>query len=203
MSVMAIVPSATQAKIAAIAEAAELPDVSGMQKIDSIDPSNLVSLVVALEAQLDAATEAFEAACAPIMAAVAEARKLVKGAIIDNGGKALAHDTFDVVLETTTRPDKRIDVLRHLEGVLPDDLYRQAVYIKSLEVSHADAKAVETAIEGGAKPTWDANLTKLNKYARDFGGEIARIVEEGSPRVEVGEAKLVIRPRESALKIVS
>jgi hypothetical protein len=99
--------------------------------------------------------------------------------------------------------------LRHIcEAQFPtkicfkDDLYAEAVHIKAVDVTHTDPKAVDAVIAAGGKETWDANLTKLNKHARDFGGKIAEIIAAGSPRAGVGSPRLVIEPRASALKAV-
>ena len=76
-------------------------------------------------------------------------------------------------------------MLRELEGKLPDEEFAAAVYQKV------------------ADPVWVADLTKLNTYARKYGGEIAEIVERGAPRVAVGQPKLSITPRKSAMKAVT
>lgn len=181
--------------------ALNLPDVSNVEEhLAAVEPAALVSAIVALEAQLEAATAAFSAACQQHVEVIAKARALVRRAIADNGGKALAHDTFDVRVEQATRREKRIDVLRQLEGVLPDDLYRKAVFIDTISVEHADQDGIDAVLAAGGAPKWTANLVTLDKYARDFGGRVAEIVEEGSPRVEIGGSKLIIEPRKSALK---
>ena len=113
------------------------------------------------------------------------ARARIRTAIAEAGGKAFPHDTFEVTLEQTMVRDKRIDVLRDLEGKLPDEEFAAAVYQKV------------------ADPVWVADLTKLNTYARKYGGEIAEIVERGAPRVAVGQPKLSITPRKSAMKAVT
>lgn len=200
--VTAIVPAATIAKVCALTKTLQLPDVTAMD-LEKMPAEDLATLAFFLEQRLLAARVLFDDACAAATAAAAQARDLVRGTIIDNGGKALAHDTFDVRLVQTTRKEKRIDVLRTLKGLLPDDLYREAVFIESVDVSHAETKAIEAVVAAGGKPTWGANLTKLNKHARDFGGDIARIVEAGSPSVDVGAPKLVIEPRPSAMKAVN
>lgn len=200
--VTTIVPPANLAKICALTETLQLPDVTAMD-LEKMPAEDLATLAYFLEQQLIAARAMFDDACASAITAAAQARNLVRGTIIDNGGKALPHDTFDVRLVQATRKEKRIDVLRRLEGLLPDDLYREAVFIEGVDVTHADPKAVDAVVAAGGKPSWGANLTKLNKHARDFGGDIARIVEEGSPEVQVGAPKLVIEPRPSAMKAVN
>jgi hypothetical protein len=200
---MSIKPSTLPATIGQLSDAFELPDVSGMD-ISAIEPDSLVDFVAYNEERLLAAATAFAEVTRPIREALEYARKRIEGAIIDAGGKALPHDTFDVRLEQKTEPQKRIDVLRRLKGVLPDDLYHEAVFIKSLDVAAVPPNVIDDLVEHcGAKPTWDANLTKLNKHARDFGGTIAEIIEEGSPRLAVGSPRLTIKARESALKSVS
>ena len=200
--VTSIVPAITQAKLCALVESLNLPDVTAFD-LEKMDPADVATFVYSIEQQLLNAREMFDQACSAAIDAVTNGRNIVRGTIIDNRAKALPHDTFDVRLVQATRKEKRIDVLRRLEGLLPDDLYREAVFIEGVDVTHADPKAVEAVVAAGGKATWGANLTKLNKHARDFGGEIARIVEEGSPIVDVGAPKLVIEPRPSAMKAVN
>ena len=193
----------TPAKIGMLLDALDMPDVTAMQEVDALDDASLVEFAFFVEQAVERANIIVRATLQPAVDAAARARDLIRGTIIDNGGKALAHDTFDVRLIQATRKDKRIDVLRQLETLLPADLYREAVFIESVDVSHADPKAVDAVVAAGGKPAWGANLTKLNKHARDFGGDIARIVKDGSPEVDVGAPKLVIEPRPSAMKAVN
>jgi hypothetical protein len=196
-----MVPATTHAKVSALLSALDLPDVTDMAEVKKLDNDSRVEFVFMMEQALLRANALFREACSPAVEAVANARGHLVAAIPANA-KALPHPMFDVRLEQKKEPEKRIDVLRRLEGLLPDDLYNEAVFIKGVDVSQADPKAVDAVIKAGGKPTWDANLTKLNKHARDFGGDIAAIIEEGSPRVEVGAPRLVIEPRASALKAV-
>jgi hypothetical protein len=178
-----LLPVLSPALHSALVELLGLPDVSSMP-VEKLSPEDLVTFAASMEAQLRFAAAKFKVIAEPITDAINQARGLITKEILNNNGRALAHHTFDVRLEQATERDKRIDVLRGLEGKLPDDLYRAAVYEK-------------TTVE------WHADLRLLDKHARDFGGEIAAIVEQGSPRVAKGAAKLVIEPRPSALKAVS
>lgn len=176
-------PALTPAEHGTLNDAFKLPDVSAVA-VENLDSEDLVHFVVALGSQLDSAKAKFEAICAPITDAIAQARAMLFAEIEKRGGTALPHDTFDVHVEQTTKRDKRIDVLRGLQGLLPDDEFNAAVYEE-------------------VKREWKADLRKLDVAARKYGGEIAKIVEDGSPRVDVGIKVLVIEPKPAALKAVS
>jgi hypothetical protein len=197
-----IANAATHARLSALLQALDLPDVTAMADVEKLDNSSQVEFVFMMEQALLRANAMFRDACLPAVEAVAQARARLMAAIPE-GAKALPHATFDVRLEQKMEPQKRIDVLRQLKDLLPDDLYAEAVYIKAVDVTHADPKAIDAVIAAGGKETWDANLTKLNKHARDFGGKIAEVIAVGSPRVGVGAPRLVIEPRASALKSVN
>jgi hypothetical protein len=173
----------TPAEQGALNEAFKIPDVTAID-IDRLDDHDLVTFAKAIAAQRELARAKFVELCAPVDAAIAHAESLIKSRIVANGGTALAHDTFIVRLEQRTVRDKRIDVLRRLEGLLPDDEYAAAIYEE-------------------VKREWKADLRKLDLAARKYGGEIAAIVAEGAPRVDVGVPQLIIEPRPAALKAIS
>jgi hypothetical protein len=179
-----------------------LPDVSGLPIPEDMSPEDCATLIMAIREQLANANRNYAEMCAPIYELLKAAGARVEGAIIDAGGSMLPHDTFDVVLDQRTQREKRIDILRQLAGKLPDDLFAQSVYVHSIEGKIAPEVA-KAAVDSGATLLWGADLRKLDTYARKFGGEIAEIIERGSPRVEVGAPVLKITPRESALKVVS
>lgn len=119
------------AQAGALIDALKLPDVSAID-VDRLEPQDQVTLAHSLDAQLASAASVFAAICAPIIALRDAAKTRVLGAIVDNGGTMLVHDTFDVTAVQKMEREKRIDVLRRLEGVLPDDLYREAVFVKAV-----------------------------------------------------------------------
>ena len=82
----------------------------------------------------------------------------------------------EVEMKITTRIDHRIDVLRGLEGLVPDEDYHAAIYEK-------------TTVE------YKANAVKLNTMARKYGGKVKDIVDAGLPKVQVGLPKIIVRPR--------
>lgn len=179
-----------------------IPDVSTLEP-EKLSPEDNIEIVMALREQRKALMLAVMERLAPIDAVIARAEAQIKGAIVDAGGTMLPHDRFDVVVEQPTKRDKRLDILiSELKGKLPADLYREAIYPKSIDGTLAPELLV-AAEQFGASVHFDADLRKLDMYARKFGGEIADIVAKGSPRVDVGAPVLKITPRESALKAVA
>ena len=62
--------------------------------------------------------------------------------------------------------------------------FSKCVYLKVVEEEKADLRACDAV-------------------ARKYGGDVAKIVAEGSPKVEIGSPRLVIEPRKSAMKQAS
>jgi hypothetical protein len=98
-----------------------------------------------------------------------------------NGGYALSHDTLRIELDQKFVPEKRIDVLRQLEGLVPDEELSSALTL------------VQPA------PEWRANGTKLRALARKYGGRVAQIIQKGMPHVPVGPTRLILEPKKSSI----
>jgi hypothetical protein len=193
------------AQACALMEVLELPDVTAMLEVKNMDTATKVEFVAMMGPAIARVMARVDEALAPARQAVAEARGDIQADIKKSGGTVLPHDTFDVRIVQNDKPDKRIDILRTLVDLLPSDQFRKAVFIKTIEVKNVDPKLLEPIIAAGGKPEWDADMTKLNKHAKDFGPEheISKIIAEGAPRVTTGAPQLVITPRESAIRSVN
>lgn len=149
--------------------------------------------------------EAFEALERQIGAdrlIVKVAEAVMKARILERGAKMLPSDTYKCAIETTKVITKRIDVLRGLEGKVPADRLKKALWIDGVDIAGVEPEAVAAIVAAGAKPTYNTNATQLKKLATDFGGEIAQIVEQGVV-YEEGSPRLVFEPLEAAAKNVT
>jgi hypothetical protein len=102
--------------------------------------------------------------------------------ITSNRAQQLPHPDYIIELDVTKTKEKRIDVLRRLEGLVPEEELKSALYLNQ------------------PPPEWVANLVKLNPIARKYGGEIAKIIAEATPERITG-AKIKIKPRPSTKKV--
>jgi hypothetical protein len=196
-------PALTAAEHGALNNAFRLPDVSAIP-IEALDDESLVHFVTSFEAQRKAATLKFAALCAPIDDAIAQGRHLVKERIRAAGASEMASDTFFVRLQRSKGKRNRfVDVLRKLVGLVPAEELSPALWIDAVDVSQAPPEAVEAVLLAGGKAEWNVDLRKLDSIAKRYGGEIARLIAEGSPRGEDGPEELVIEPRPAALKVAS
>lgn len=190
------------AQLAAIAEALGLPDVSGIS-VRLLDGQDKATFAKALDEQIARVNEIVRLALAPVIAMRDEAKAAILHEIALAGGSMLPHDTFDVVANQKYERRKDIDKLRALEGKVPDDVLGEAVFVKAIEGTIAPEMVALAEQTPGAKVKWDADLRKCDVIARKYGGEIAQIIADASPKVEVGAPYLTITPRETALKAVS
>ncbi len=98
--------------------------------------------------------------------------------IITNGATQIPNESYVIELAYTSKQEKRIDVLRKLEDtVVPKEELAKALYLTTPE------------------PEWKADLTKLKPIAKKYGGEVAKIIAEGTPKT-LTNPRLVITPRE-------
>ena len=98
--------------------------------------------------------------------------------IVANKGTQIPHPDFEIKLQYTMKQEKRIDILRKLEDTdVSKDELAKALYLTTPD------------------PEWKADLTKLKPIAKKYGGEVAKIIAEGTPRT-ITNPKLVITPRE-------
>lgn len=143
----------------------------------SLDNDDLGTLALQIRQRIAAIRAAQEEQLAPYLNDKAVVESEIVRRITENGAKALAHYYLSIELRVESKIDKRIDVLRRLEGLVPDDILRPALSLVQ------------------PPPAWQADGTKLNALARKYGGDIAEIIAEGMPRVQVGAPKLEITER--------
>jgi|GEM_PF-4719531 len=104
--------------------------------------------------------------------------------ILERGGRALPHDDYNVEVVASKTIDKRIDVLRQLEGKVPDGELRKALYLTN------------------PQPEWKADARQLGVLARKYGpeSEIGKIIAAGLVE-SYGPPRLVIEPREQTKNV--
>ena len=95
-----------------------------------------------------------------------------------SGGTAIFSQTAEVEKVVTTKIDHRIDILKGIRGLVPDEDYHKALYEKTITEEKADAR-------------------KLQALAKKYGGKVKEIVDAGLPRVQVGLPKIIVRPRDA------
>jgi hypothetical protein len=174
------VPTALAERVTALREAFGLADVSEID-VARLDAQDCATLAFGLDEEHRRAAALFAALCKPLLDLKAAAREKV-AASIPVDGKALPHPSLIVELRQDTERDKYIDELRRLEGKVPDDELRKALYL--------DQPA----------PQWKADLRQLDKIAREYGGEIKSIIEHATPRKPKGNPVLVIEARPSTIR---
>ena len=114
----------------------------------------------------------------PLRDRIAIGRALLQQRIVAAGGHAVPHPDLTIELEQRTTIQKRIDVLRELEGLVPEPELRPALALVQRE------------------PEWFAHAGKLAALARKYGGRIADIVARGVVKVAAGSPMLIIKERE-------
>lgn len=95
----------------------------------------------------------------------------------ENKAIVLFTETSHITVKREKEIQHRIDVLRRLEGIIPKDIFDQALHQES------------------PPPVWKADTLKLKWIARNCGAEAAEIVEQGMPYEEVGTPKITVTPR--------
>ncbi len=114
----------------------------------------------------------------PLRDRIAIARAVLQQRIVAAGGHAVPHPDLIIELEQRTTIQKRINVLRELEGLVPEPELRPALALVQRE------------------PEWCAHAGKLAALARKYGGRIADIVARGVVKVAAGSPMLIIKERE-------
>ncbi|MHB8703712.1 MAG: hypothetical protein ACYC8W_06145 [Candidatus Tyrphobacter sp.] len=170
-------PAVTPARLAALLDAFGLEDYSGVD-VDAMSPQGAATFAYTLDVEHRRAAVLFSMLCKPLLDAKSAARAKVAAAIPEDG-KALPHSTLVIRLEQATERDKYVDQLRRLEGIVPDQELRKALFLDQPE------------------PQWKVNLVQLDKIAREYGGEIAEIIEKATPRKPKGTPTLIIEARET------
>lgn len=205
LSEIAGVAKINASQLAAMAEALGIPDMTGIDS-DKLDVEDKATLAHYLEQQIAKVSTIVDLLLAPSREMLGRTRNQIIGAIPE-GASALPHPTFDVKI--TQRVDRMRDVamlrdpVRGIVNKVPDDLFQKAVYIKSASLKTADPGLIEQILEAGVPVEWDVDLRQLDKFARQYGGEIGAIIKDATRPVAEGAPVLTIAPRESALKAVS
>lgn len=197
-------PAIPDETAAALRRVFDIPDPSAIVDVEATPAEELIQFAAFAESKLRDAQQLFDMIRYPIQEANRAARAKITAKIHANGGSVISDEIFDAVIEKTAgKRDPLFDVLFKLLDKVPADKLADALYIESIDVSKVrDAKAIEAVLLAGGKANWKANLVKLDKIARAYGGEVAEIIAEGSPRGEASEKPVSIYPRESAMKTV-
>ncbi len=152
------------------------------QHMLEMDSDSLLTLTGEVYLFLDSERSQFEQRMAWDVTTLRVARAVILKRILDSGGRAIPHNEYRCEIEATKSIEKRIDVLRRLEGKVPEPELRKALYLTN------------------PKPEWKADATQLKTLARKYGGEIAAIV--GEALVEsFGPPRLVFEPREQTANV--
>ncbi|MHB1549647.1 MAG: hypothetical protein ACYCX6_00410 [Vulcanimicrobiaceae bacterium] len=114
----------------------------------------------------------------PLRDRIAIGRAVLQQRIVAAGGHAVPHPDLIIEIEQRTTIQKRIDVLRELEGLVPEPELRPALALVQRE------------------PEWFAHAGKLAALARKYGGRIAEVVARGVVKVASGSPVLTITERE-------
>lgn len=198
-------PAITEAQRGSALEALSLPDVSALD-LEKADAENLATLYYSFQRQLDTANALFESVCRPIREAMAAAYHRVAEATDAAGGNKLPHPTLDVYFVQGYIDQKLLDILLELKDHLKPDEFKAAIMFKGVDVKD-NPRAVEAALEAGAKPIYEPHAGVLRRLVseKNYGpdGEVGKIVARGLKRVTHGPRKLVIEPNESAIKAIS
>lgn len=131
------------------------------KRVLSMDDDSLIELRGAVQDVLKREREAFADRIREDVLLDQIAGAVLLRRIVERGAQAIAHDTYTCAIRAPKMLDKRIDVLRRLEGLVPESELRMALFITS------------------PQPEWKADATKLRALARKYGGRVREIVEEG------------------------
>lgn len=186
--------------------ALDVPDVSKID-LDKLSPAELATLSYALSAQLAAVNNRVQEWAAPVQQLIVEARKRITEKIHEDGGKALPHDTFKVLLSSSqgkrsNENARYVGGLFELIELVPADELAPCLWIEHVEVDRVDPAAISAICQAGGRAKWKCNITKLDVLARQYGGKIAEIIAAATPRGPDGAEILTITPKESAMKKV-
>jgi len=145
---------------------------------EAMSNSDLAENLVNVQAFIAKQRAAFEELMAPFLQDESNLKSEVLSRITQDNAKKLAYTDHDIRTKVYTKRQKRIDVLRRLEGLVTENELKKALYLKE------------------TPPEWVANMTHLKKLASDYGGDIAEIIALGTPEV-VERTELIVVPREA------
>jgi hypothetical protein len=174
-----------------IAEQMQVVDASTAiaEKLSALADAELATFVGLRRSQISDLNAEHADRIKPLTDEAAIGEQLLIARIREAGGVALPHPDLVIQLSIRTEIQRRIDVLRQLIDLVPADELKKALY-------REQPPAPEDM-------PWKAAARYLTPIAKRYGGRVAEIVAEGLVKVEVGTPKLLIAPRESALKNVS
>jgi hypothetical protein len=150
-----------------------------------LDDDRIVTELATCQAQIADVVADFESIIAPLRERERELDAEIKVRIVEAGGTAMPHPEYVVSLEQRTELSKRINVLKRLIGLVPDEELGKALY------------------EYAPPPEWKADARYLQPLAKRYGGRVREIIDEGLVRVAVGPPKLKIIPREKRVTPLS
>lgn len=172
----------------------------------SMDDDSLIEMAGAVKARVQRAVadwqRALEEEIGSDKTIVGLAETVMKNRIKERGAKMLPSDTYKVAIETSKTLDKRINILRQLEGKVPADRLRKALWVEGVDIKGVEPEQVAQIIAAGAKPVYNSHATHLRKLAADFGGEVKAIIDEGLVEVD-GAERFIFEPLESAARNVT
>jgi hypothetical protein len=151
----------TASDVAAIVQTTDPKVIALAQTMLQVPTDDLMGVRADASEFIEQRTREFNASIEQDRLTLKLADAILMKRIVDAGGKALPSDEYDVHLEFTKSIEKRLDVLSQLEGKVPEQELRKALYYTQ------------------PKPELKADATQLRKLARTYGGEIASIVDAG------------------------
>lgn len=163
-----------------------------------IDPTKLatddmIEFVAAMDAQLFEANRIVQEAMLPMRQASQQAKDALKTRF-PKDAREIPHPTFFVKLEQKSERTKYVVDFLNLKDLIPQADYNQVVYPKSISGAISPGLIKQAGIDG-AKVEYGVDLRKADAIAKKYGGEVKAIIEQASPRVNLGEPYLVIEPR--------
>ena len=185
-----------------------IPDVSRVD-VDALSTEEQATFAHGLRWQLAKAQQNFDRLAADANEAMNRAQTAVFLALRAAGGKVLPHDILDVKLTQLKEKQKRIEILRKLEGVIPKADFEKAIYQKvAIKANLDDATIAQLRqLLPGVKIVveYEADGAVLNKMLRDYGPDspAGKIIAEGYVEVEKGLPLLTIGERADAVQRVA
>lgn len=197
------------AKAHAIVPGGDIRSIETARQLLSMDDESLIEMAGAIKARVakieQESRQALEDEIGAERLIVKIAEAVMLNRITERNAKMLPSNTYKCAIERAKKPpSKRYDVLKALEGEVPAERLKDALW-KTVVI---DAKKVEPGIieslEGqhGVTIAYDGDATQLKKLRDDYGGKVAEIVTTGLV-YEEGPARLVFEPLPSAEKNVT
>lgn len=173
-----------------------------------VPDDTLASAIFDAESLLAAADEMHRAKTAELRFEISDMRACLTNRMETNHAKVLAHDDLDATLEQRTKLDKRIDVLRELQGVVPADDLAKAMSVElSFSLPPDLVDSVQIAIGeyislDKIKKSWKFDAVKAKPF-RKLGDHVAAILDRGLVHVAIGKPILKIVEKQQAIRNVT